>query len=66
MKHENDLNKPSVVIRAIVLIGLPLFLVFSQPDLKNTLTITAVFVLMYFIAGLSWNIFWAFLPSSCR
>lgn len=55
MKHENDLNKPSVVIRAIVLIGLPLFLVFSQPDLKNTLTITAVFVLMYFIAGLSWK-----------
>ena len=53
MDHENDLNKPSVVIRCILLIGAPLALIFMQPDLKNTITITLVFCVLYYAAGLS-------------
>lgn len=56
MSHENDLNRPSTMIRAIILVALPLLLIFIQPDLKNTITILVLFVIMYFAAGLSWKI----------
>lgn len=55
MQHENDLNKPRVFLRALLLIGLPLILVLRQPDLKNTITIAFVFAVIYFAAGLSWK-----------
>ncbi len=55
MKHENDLNEPRTVIKIVLLIGLPLTLIVSEPDLKNTITMTAVFAIMYFVAGLSWK-----------
>ena len=55
MNHENDLNKPRILIRSILLVGLPLALIFMQPDMKNTITIAALFAIMYFIAGLSWK-----------
>ncbi len=55
MQHENDVNKPRVFFRALLLLGLPLFLVLRQPDLKNTITIAFVFAVIYFAAGLSWK-----------
>ena len=55
MIHENDLNHPRTVIRSILLIGAPLFLILSQPDLKNTITVTILFSIMYFVAGLSYK-----------
>ena len=55
MEHENDLNKFSVVLRALLLLALPLILVYLQPDMKDTITITAVFAVMYYAAGLSYK-----------
>ncbi len=55
MTHENDLNKPLIVIRSLLLAGLPLLLIYLQPDMKNTITITFLFLVMYFVAGLSWK-----------
>ena len=55
MDHENDLNKPKILIRSVLLIGFPLALIFSQPDMKNTITVAALFSIMYFVAGLSWK-----------
>ncbi|MBP3877803.1 MAG: FtsW/RodA/SpoVE family cell cycle protein [Lachnospiraceae bacterium] len=55
MDHENDLNKFSVVLRALLLLALPLILVYLQPDMKDTITITAVFAVMYYAAGLSYK-----------
>ncbi|MBQ6385933.1 MAG: FtsW/RodA/SpoVE family cell cycle protein [Lachnospiraceae bacterium] len=55
MVHENDLNEPKMVLRSILLIALPLILIISQPDLKNTITVTVLFAIMYFIAGLSYR-----------
>ena len=55
MLHENDLNKPSVVFRSLILAGLPLILIFVQPDMKNTITLALLFAIMYFVAGLSWK-----------
>lgn len=55
MTHENDLNRPRILFRSILLIGFPLALIFIQPDMKNTITIGALFAIMYFAAGLSWK-----------
>jgi rod shape determining protein RodA len=55
MKHENDLNKFRTVIKALCLIGFPLFLIAREPDLKNTITVALVFAIIYFVAGLSWK-----------
>lgn len=55
MEHENDMNRPRVFIRSLLLVAFPLVLILSQPDLKNTITVAAIFAIMYFIAGLSWK-----------
>ena len=55
MEHENDLNRFTTVLRSILLIGLPLVLIAMQPDLKNTLTVLAVFCILYYVAGISYR-----------
>lgn len=56
MDNEEILNKPKTIIKSILLLALPLALVFVQPDLKNTITILALFCILYYIAGLSYKI----------
>lgn len=56
MDNEEILNKPKTIIKSILLLALPLALVFVQPDLKNTITILALFCVLYYIAGLSYKI----------
>ncbi|MCI6638523.1 MAG: FtsW/RodA/SpoVE family cell cycle protein, partial [Lachnospiraceae bacterium] len=55
MNHEKDLNTWKTIFRCLILLAFPLFLILSQPDLKNTITMTIVFALMYFGAGLSYK-----------
>ena len=56
LKHENDLSSFKTVLQAVALIGLPLVLIIAEPDLKNTITITIVFCLIYFVAGLNFRV----------
>lgn len=56
MKHENDINSFKTIVRAVVLIAVPLFFVFEQPDLKNTITICILFCILIYAAGLSYKI----------
>ncbi len=56
MKHKNDLNSFKTIVKAIVLILIPVFFIFSQPDLKNTITITILFCVLFYVAGLSYKI----------
>ena len=51
-----QLNKFRTIMQSIVLIAVPLVLVASQPDLKNTLTIAALFCILMYVAGLSYKI----------
>ncbi len=55
MKHLTEINKPRFMIKALVLAGFPLALIFCEPDLKNTITITIVFAVIYFVSGLSYK-----------
>ncbi len=56
MDHEEDLNSPRTLAKSAVLLAAPLFLILEQPDLKNTIMITAVFCILIYIAGLSYRV----------
>lgn len=56
MDHEEDLNTLRTLVKAVVLIAIPLSLVLSQPDLKNTITVAILFCIMIYVAGLSYKI----------
>ena len=56
MKHEDDLNTAKTIFTAIGLLLVPLALVVTQPDLKNTITITVVFCALMYLAGLSYKV----------
>ncbi len=56
MKHEQDLNTFKTIVKALVLLAVPLALVIRQPDLKNTITITVLFCIIMYVAGLSYKI----------
>lgn len=56
MDHEDDLNTLKTLVQAAVLLIIPLVLVYSQPDMKNTITIAVMFCILIYIAGLSYKI----------
>ena len=55
MVHRDDMNDFKILFRVVLLMAFPLFLIFRQPDLKNTITMLVVFTCMYFAAGLSYK-----------
>lgn len=56
MDHEEDLNTLKTLAQAAVLLAVPLILILEQPDLKNTITVTLIFLILIYIAGLSYKI----------
>lgn len=56
MDHEEELNSLKTIGKSVILLGIPLFLILEQPDLKNTITIAIVFCILIYIAGLSYKI----------
>lgn len=56
MDHEEDLNTFRTIIQSAVLLIIPLVLIYAQPDMKNTITITVIFCILIYIAGLSYKI----------
>lgn len=56
MDHEEDLNTFRTIIQAAALLIVPLFLIYTQPDMKNTITVAILFCVLIYIAGLSYKI----------
>lgn len=56
MEHEEDLNTLRTLVKAAVLLAVPLVLIYIQPDLKNTITIVILFCMIIYMAGLSYKI----------
>lgn len=56
MDHEENLNTLKTLAQAAILLIIPLALVYAQPDMKNTITITLVFCILLYIAGLSYKV----------
>ncbi len=55
MNHENRMNDPRTIIKCILLVAPSLYLIVTQPNLSNTICITAVFCVLMFLAGLSYK-----------
>lgn len=56
MDHEDDLNTLKTILSSVLLLAVPLALILIQPDLKNTITVTIIFCVLMYIAGLSYKI----------
>ena len=56
MDHEENLNTLRTIGKAALLLAVPLFLIYEQPDMKNTIMIVLVFCVLIYIAGLSYRI----------
>lgn len=55
-KHEQKINSFQIIVSSAVLFGIPLALVFSQPDLSTSIVLAAVFCAVIFLANLSYKI----------
>ena len=55
MNHEQAMKEPKTIIKSILLVAPSLYLIVTQPNLSNTLCITAVFCVIMFLAGLSYK-----------
>lgn len=56
MDHEEDLNTFKTIMQAAALLIVPLFLIYNQPDMKNTITVAILFCVLIYVAGLSYKI----------
>lgn len=56
MDHEETLNTFRTIMKSVILLAIPLMLIYLQPDMKNTITIIALFCILIYIAGLSYKI----------
>ncbi len=55
MKHRETLNTFRMIIICVVLVLIPWYLIFDQPDLSTSIVVLAVFCLIMFAGGLSWK-----------
>lgn len=56
MKYQERLNTLKILAASCVLIGIPLVLILKQPDLSTTIVTALIFVVLIYIAGLSYKI----------
>ncbi len=55
-KYHDQLNTFKMLLLSIILIGIPLFLIYEEPDLSTTIMTAGIFIILLFIAGLSYKI----------
>ena len=55
-KYKEEINSWKMIFLSVVLVGIPLFLVYEQPNLSTTLTIAVLFCILIFAGGLSYKI----------
>ncbi len=60
-QYESRLNTVRVIGGSLLLIGVPLFLIYKEPDMSTTIVTAMVFCAILFAAGLSWKIIFAIL-----
>lgn len=55
-KYEEKLNTVRIILFSLVLLGIPLYLIFEEPDLSTTIVTALSFCAIIFVAGLSFKI----------
>lgn len=56
MKHQENLNTVKILGSSFILVGIPLVMIIKQPDLSTTIVTAIIFVVLLFVAGLSYKI----------
>lgn len=56
MQHQEEMKKAKTIIQALVLLAVPCFLIYKQPDLSTTISIAMVFCIMMYVGGLSYKL----------
>ena len=56
VKYNENLNSVKVIGASFALVAVPLVLILTQPDLSTTIVSTIIFIVLLFIAGLSYKI----------
>lgn len=55
-KYREMLNTWKILVLSFLLFGIPAICILKQPDLSTTISLTVIFLVMLFIAGLSYKI----------
>lgn len=55
-KYQDVLNRPKTLLFTFILAGIPLILIKEEPDLSTTIVTALVFLVLLFMAGLSYKI----------
>ena len=61
MKYKDKINSLRILLTIIVLLVIPLYLVYEEPDLSTSIMIIVTFCVMVFVGGLSYKIVFAVL-----
>lgn len=56
MKYRDSINDLKFIITSVVLLGIPLLLIYTQPDMSTSIMIIVIFCIMLFVGGLSYKI----------
>ena len=56
MKYRDSINNLKFIITSVVLLGIPLLLIYTQPDMSTSIMIIVIFCIMLFVGGLSYKI----------
>ncbi len=52
---EERINSVFVLLAALILFAIPVFLIYKEPDLSTTLVIVAIFLIMIYVANISYK-----------
>ena len=55
IKHEEDLSEKQTILKAVVLIAIPLALIFKEPNLSTTICTATLFCFLMYVGGLSYR-----------
>jgi len=50
-RHQHEIENPRVLLRSLLLMGVPLYLVFSQPDLSTSIVLGVIWVALVWAVG---------------
>ena len=54
MKHKEDLSEKQTILKAVVLIAIPLALILKEPNLSTTICTATLFCFLMYVGGLSY------------
>lgn len=55
MKHEEELSEKQTILKAVILIAIPLALIFKEPNLSTTICTATLFCFLMYVGGLSYR-----------